>query len=305
MHGKMSLALASMAVVALLAANAQAAIIAQWLLDEDSIARDVTIAADTTGNYDGTYHDGAFFGQSDPSSVTGHDGTPNSAVQFTKDQYVEILAPADPNDPSDIGGILMKTPDFMVDLWFRPPLGVNNLTLFSESLGGSAGPVVTIEANISQNLLFNPIGCCVDPNSAGQGDPPAPQIQPTGGWDDQWYYVAGVVKAAELDVDGDVVKLGSGNLYVYDGTTVFSDSLPWEHDRFRNAFPPLTIDRVRLNNCPICGSSNEVILDDVTFYNQAWDSQSFLAQELGIPEPASLTVLGFGGLLLAKRRQRV
>ena len=49
----------------------------------------------------------------------------------------------------------------------------------------------------------------------------------------------------------------------------------------------------------------DVTLDDITVFDDAFDPQSFLFQELGIPEPASLTVLALGGLLLTRRRQRV
>ena len=94
----LSVALALTAVVAMCTAQVQAAIVAHWLLDETSITTDVTVAADTVGNYDGIYKDAAFFGAGDAISVTGHTGAPNTAVQFTDDQFVEISAPRDPND---------------------------------------------------------------------------------------------------------------------------------------------------------------------------------------------------------------
>jgi len=55
-------ALVLMIVVAAFSADGQAAVLAEWLLDESQITVDVTTAADTTGNYDGTYLDTAFFG---------------------------------------------------------------------------------------------------------------------------------------------------------------------------------------------------------------------------------------------------
>ena len=87
MHGKTSLAVASMAVVAMFATPVQAAIVAQWHLDEDPIALDSTIAADTTASHPGQYLDASFFATGAASSVTGHDGTPHSAVQFNKDAF--------------------------------------------------------------------------------------------------------------------------------------------------------------------------------------------------------------------------
>ena len=96
----MGLALASLAAVASLATPVQAALIAEWRLDENPITTDVTVAIDTTGNWNGIYKDSSFFGASDAVSVTGHDGVENSAVKFNKDQYIEIATPLDPNDPN-------------------------------------------------------------------------------------------------------------------------------------------------------------------------------------------------------------
>ena len=144
MASRLSLALASMA-VALFAANAQAALIAQWLLDENPITTDVTVASDTTGNWNGTYKDSAFFGAGDAISVTGHDGVPNSAVQFTKDQFVEIATPLDPNDPNVVGGIIPRDPSgFMYEMWFRLD-GQATGSLFSENNPGSDGPNLITE----------------------------------------------------------------------------------------------------------------------------------------------------------------
>ena len=130
------------------------------------------------------------------------------------------------------------------------------------------------------------------------------RIDPPGEWNtDKWYYVAGVYLGAELDENGDVAKLGSISLFMYDGTTVFSDSLPWEYPRFVQRFPPLTFDRVRLHGLYAAPPQRGVALDDVTFFDQAFDPQSFLVSVLGIPEPTSLAMLALGGLLLARRRR--
>ena len=126
MANRSSLTLASMA-VALFAAHAQTAIVAQWLLDEQEIS-DGTVAADTTGNWDGMYTDGSFFASGTFTSVTGHDGTPSSAVQFNKDAFVNVdtPAPADANDPNQPGGILALSPSFMTELWFKPVDGLHD-----------------------------------------------------------------------------------------------------------------------------------------------------------------------------------
>ena len=116
------LTLASIA-VALFAANAQAAIVAQWLLDEQGIS-DGTFATDTTGNWNGVYTDGSFFGSGTFTSVTGHEGTPNSAVAFNKDTFIQVDAAPDPNDPNDAGGILtnndLGTNGWPLEFWMRP-----------------------------------------------------------------------------------------------------------------------------------------------------------------------------------------
>mgnify|MGYP001167817618 FL=1 len=116
------LTLASIA-VALFAANAQAAIVAQWLLDEQGIS-DGTFATDTTGNWNGVYTDGSFFGSGTFTSVTGHEGTPNSAVAFNKDTFIQVDAPPDPTVPNDAGGILtnndLGTNGWQVEFWMRP-----------------------------------------------------------------------------------------------------------------------------------------------------------------------------------------
>lgn len=109
---------------------------------------DTTVAADTTGNWDGVYHDSSFFASGEATSVTGHDGVPNSAVKFNKDAGMQILTPTDPNDLTENGGILARDPDgFMVDLWFREHQNPDG-NLYGESLNpnggapGSSGPTI-------------------------------------------------------------------------------------------------------------------------------------------------------------------
>lgn len=46
-------------------------------------------------------------------------------------------------------------------------------------------------------------------------------------------------------------------------------------------------------------------LDDIMLYPQVFDERAFLVQGLGIPESSSVTVLGFGDLLLTRCRQAV
>ena len=145
MSGRTCLVLPSMALIAVISTPVQAALIAEWLLDENPITTDVTVAIYTTGNWNGTYKDGAFFGAGDAISVTGHDGVPNSAVQFTKDQFVEIATPLDPNDPNVVGGIIPRDPSgFMYEMWFRLD-GQATGSLFSENNPGSDGPNLITE----------------------------------------------------------------------------------------------------------------------------------------------------------------
>ena len=313
------LALFSMALFAVVSTPVQAALIAEWLLDETDISLGTTVAVDTTGNWNGAYLDGSFFASGTATSVSGYDGTPNSAVHFNKDAFIEINNPgvyAVPDDPSSAiiqkGGILPKVPgqDWMVDLWVKfdqnpaPPQ-----TLWSESLPGNAGPTMQLQF-FATHLLFN-FDC--------PGKPLVdPEVEPPGGYETNiWYYVAAVYKAAEpgLDANGDpdenganILAPGTEYLYVYDGTTVFQDQVdaPFSHIDTPVGIQYLgTNDRFRFPGTSLGDRPNSAALDNVTIYDTAFDPNSFLVNDLGIPEPASLTVLGFGGLLLAKRRQRV
>lgn len=53
------------------------------------------------------------------------------------------------------------------------------------------------------------------------------------------------------------------------------------------------------------GGTGNWALDNFTIYDQPFDLNSYLVQELGIPELTSLAVLALGGLLLTRRRQRM
>ena len=304
-----------LAVIGLLTVPAPAEIVLQYLLDENPITKGVTAAADTTGNHDGLY-DGTMFG-GDSVSVAGYTGVANTAVKFEKDEYVELYAPAEspawPNDQNDVGGAVAQTDDWMVDMWFQLHGAISG-NLFSEFLGpgdtggqpGSGGETISFAFTSSQELMLNPIGCCAqndpnDPNNPTQGDPPDVATMPDGGWEhDQWYYTAGVVKGALLDEDGNVIQLGSNNIYVYDPVTdqLYSESKIWEHPRY---LPPhgRTHDLLRFPGNP---DGIAATLDNLTAYNVAWDPSSYLAQQLGVPEPSSLACLVLGGLALLRRR---
>ena len=51
-----------MALIAVVSTPVQAALVAEWLLDEpDPITFDSTVAVDTTGSWNDVYKDGSFF----------------------------------------------------------------------------------------------------------------------------------------------------------------------------------------------------------------------------------------------------
>ena len=309
MANRWSLALTSMAVLVLCAAQAQAAILAQWLLDEQDITLGSTVATDSVNGFDGEYKDGSFFASGAAESVTGHTGVPNSAVHFNKDAYVYINAPRDPNDTcgkgDPCGGILGYDPDSsMVELWFM--LHVNSTAPFyAESLAGTAGAEIILRPSMAtqgMEYLLEPFD--------GSGDnvldiSGVPTVNLSNGLNTgQWYYAAGVLVAPTYAENGDLIELGSDQVYLWDGTQVFSDS----RDRTAAFFNPFggeasAINSVALNGVGMGGA--DVTLDDIRVFDEAFDPQSFLFQELGIPEPASLTVLALGGLLLTRRKRRV
>ena len=321
MTGRLSLALASMAMVALFAAQAQAAIVAEWLLDDPGpIILGSTVATDTVNGFNGEYRDSSFFASGAAESVTGHTGVPNSAIHFNKDAYVYIDAPRDPNDTcgqgDPCGGIIGYDPDSsMVELWFK--LHVNSTaTFYEESLPGGGGGEILLRPTTG----VGGIEYQIEPFD-GSGDDVmdtsnVPTVNVPGGLNqEQWYYAAGVLVAPkfELDANGDpvldangdpiVVELGSDHVYLYDGTQVFSDS----RDRTAAFFNPFggadsALDKATLNSGVVGG---DVTLDDVRVFDEAFDPQSFLFLELGIPEPSSLALLALGGLLLTRRRQHI
>ena len=282
MASRSSLTLASM-VIALFAANAQAAIVAQWLLDEQGIS-DGTVATDTTGNWNGVYIDGSFFATGTFTSVTGHDGIPNSAVAFNKDAFIQVDTPPDPNDPNDPGGILtnndLGTNGWHVEFWMRPDANFFKHTVWSENRPSGAGPV----------LLMQTRGDIGDPNTLYLNDfIEGAKAGPPGGFQtEQWYYVAGVF---------DPLGTQTINIYISDGTTIWSDTSTRTEARVIS----LT-DRFRLNgNFVELGVA--LALDNFTIYDTPFDPNSELIQLFGVPEPTSLAMLGLGGLLLARRRQ--
>ena len=202
----------------------------------------------------------------------------NTAVKFEKDEYVELYAPAEsltwPNETNDVGGAVAKTDDWMVDMWFQLHGQISG-NLFSEFLGpgtsggspGSGGQNIAFAFIHTQELLFNPMGA--DP----PGDPPDVRTMPDGGWEhDKWYYTAGVVKGALLDENGNVIQLGSNNIYVYDPVIeqLYSESKIWAEPRY---VPPFgrTLDLLRLPGSP---EGIAATLDNFTAYNVAWDPSS-------------------------------
>ena len=292
MHGKTSLALASMAVVAMFATPVQAAIVAQWLLDENPIALDSTVAADTTANHPGQYLDASFFATGAASSVTGHDGTPNSAVQFNKDAFVEVnVPPDDPNDLNSNGGLLARDPDgFMIELWFRMDENFAG-GFYSENLDGSGGPTITFGFTALPKLDFT----VISENFWHLEDMPAVD-EPASGWNNEkWYYVAGVM---------DPIDEKKTWIYLADGAGLIDSDSRFRDEPYTNRFRGggRYDDRVRLNGNYVT-SGKAISVDDVTVYDQPFDPNSYLVQVLGIPEPTSLAILGISTLLLARRRQ--
>ena len=287
MSGRTCLVLPSMALIAVVSTPVQAALIAEWLLDENPITTDVTVASDTTGNWNGTYKDSAFFGAGDAISVTGHTGVANTAVQFTKDQYVEIASPADPNDPNDLGGVFPRDPHgFMYEMWLRFDGQILG-SQFAENAPDVDGP------NVSLKMIGGELYSLVASGASGWGgDVPgslAPRVAPPGGFDfEQWYYIGFVL---------DTEVTGTSWIYVSDGTEV------WSHSQARNT-GLITGEgpRLRINGNYVTGGGDYTI-DNVRIFDLAFDPNSDLVQVFGIPEPTSLAALVLGGLLLARRRR--
>ena len=98
-----------------------------------------------------------------------------------------------------------------------------------------------------------------------------------------------------------VYDMGLETLYIYDGTTVLSDSRERPFG-YLNVFghPNNVLDRVRLNGNYVVGGGNAT-LDDWRVFDEAFDPQSFLVETLGIPEPSTLAILGLGALTLLRR----
>ena len=297
MSGRTCLVLPSMALIAVISTPVQAALIAEWLLDENPITTDVTVASDTTGNWNGTYKDSAFFGAGDAISVTGHTGVANTAVQFTKDQYVEIASPADPNDPNDLGGVFPRDPHaFMYEMWLRFDGQILG-SQFAENAPDVEGPNVSLE--MVGGELYSLIASGPDAYESGSGsfwggDVPgslAPRVAPPGGFDfEQWYYLAVV-----LDTD----ITGTSWIYVSDGTEV------WSHSQARNTGLITGEDpRLRINGNYVTGGGDYTI-DNVRIFDLAFDPNSDLVTVFGIPEPSSVAVLGLAALLLTRRRQHI
>ena len=294
MRSELMILLVTSAVIGVFMPSAQGAIVAEWLLDENSITSDATEAVDTQGNWNGLYKDGAFFGAGDATSVTGHDGTPNSAVKFTKEQYVAIEALPDSSNPL-VGGIAGRYADeFMIEFWFQ--LHGTGILKYSESLAGSGGPEIMLDAS-NTYAQFQVAPWHWEFDDEGEPNPlwNVAKIEPANGLDyDHWYYIAGVLKS------------DSEQLFLYDGTTLLDDFksresgfVPFDFD------PPMDhLEKVRINGSAI-GNGAASTWDDVRIFDKAFDENSYLFLEFGIPEPASLAVLGLGSLLLTRRRQRM
>ena len=265
-----------------------------------------------------------------------------NSTRTTFGEHLYSVDPNDPDDPFNIvetanynGGILGHLGDFTIDLWFR--LDQLRGGFWSESITarapgsstGTGGDVTGMTIKPDNNLWFQMW-------SAVEGDPEQPAAPPPpGGWvTDRWYYAAGVYEPPilERDANGDVVWLdkldengdpildeegnpvphvtrpanlieyGLVSIYLWDGTNLTSDSAAANSILvYGDAGNAYDVDNFRINGTYF-GNSPKAI-DDLSIFNKAFDEESFLFQELGIPEPSSLAVLALGGLLLARRKR--
>lgn len=300
--------------------------------------RDMTVqggffGADVTGTtgYDGVANSAVQFHNYNSSRKSYADFRYSTDPNDPDDPFT-IVEPANPN-----GGIMGHLGDWTVEYWLRMDQTANKHQPWSEdiyNLAGtsSGGPVLGAQFQAGTGDLWFLIimaGDHDDPNILpGAGDAMA---QPPGGEGfetGKWYYIAQVFEPAVIardedgnpiweeavDENGDpytavgypatTIENGAEHLYIWDGTTLVSDSTTRDTIMRYGFHDGWVIDNFRLAGNYVEGALELSSMDDFSIFDQAFDPNSYLFRELGIPEPASLAILGLGSFFMIRRRSR-
>ena len=264
------------------------------------------MAIDETGNYNGVYQ-ATYFGVT-PTAATGIDGVTNTAVDFGA-QAPPMLAvyPPDPNNPSSTGGIAVEHKNFTIEHWIRFNANPGHGTaLWGSNAPGAIGPLHEASFGMEAGelrLMWRlshwkpPSEVLTDGTSPGGTEDNIARIGfPDGFETGLWYYIAYVVVSPTEES-----AIGTQNLYIYDGTTVFVD------EKLRDAAfvdPGYTVESFSIGGIAV-GNRVNAVFDEFKIFDEAFDPNSFLVQEFNIPEPTSLAMLGISTLLLAQRRRKL